>query len=152
MARCALFVSAPTVRFLNAMEQVCLLPVPQRRNIAADVYSAIAPLTGSVDRDHLRRCAQACQAERWRLIAAGVSDMADIHFARILITEQWLLARLELLSPASPVMEILAERRCRAVEAFVRDNISFPTAEIIPLHIRVSSLSTRGDDASKSAA
>jgi hypothetical protein len=134
------------------MEKAGLLPVAERRKIAAYVYSAISQFADKRQLDHLRRCAQACQAERWRLIAAGVCDIADVHFARTMITEQWLLARLELLSPASPVREILAERRCRAVEEFIRGNISFETAEIIPLHMRASGLTTPCDDAFKYAA
>jgi len=152
MARCAFFVSAPTVRFLNVMEQIGLLPTPQRRNIAADVYSAIAPLTGSVDRDHLRRCARALQDERWRLISSGVADIDNVRFVRATIFEQWLRAQLELLGSASPVTEILAERRCRAIEQFVRENFSPGTGEVIPLHVRALMSSTGRGDASKTAA
>ena len=152
MARCAFFVSAPTVRFLNAMEQVRLLPALQRRNIAADVYSAIAPLTGSTEFDHLRRCARALQDERWRLISSGVVDIANVRFARATIVEQWLRGQLELLGSVSPVTEILAERRCRAVEQFIRENFSPGTGQVLPLRPRGLMSSTGRGDASKTAA
>jgi hypothetical protein len=131
------------------MEEAGLLPIEQRGKIAADVSTAISELADERNLDHLRLCAQACQAERWRLVAAGANDLANVHFARVMITEQWLLARVELLSPGSPIREILAERRCRAVEEFVRG--SFKTAEIIPLHRKPRNLS-HADDASKAAA
>src|SRR5215217_925269 len=103
MSKCAYFVSAPTVRFLQAMDQMALLPAAQRRKIAADVYSDVKWLVGSRNIDELRRCAQGAQDERWRLISSGVCEMSNPRFARAAIAEQWILARRELLHPASPV-------------------------------------------------
>jgi hypothetical protein len=153
MSRCAFFASAPTIRFLQAMEQVRLLPAQQRRQIAADVYSEIKPLVGTRNADQLGGCAQAAQDERWRLTASGVREITDVRFARAAIAEQWMLAQLQLLRPASPVVEVLAERRCRAIEDFVSDNLSFETGEVIRLFAHVSIPSSTGRaDATKSVA
>lgn|SRR6266540_3555112 len=152
MSKCAFFMSAPTVRFLQAMEQVRLLPAAQRREIAVEVYSEIKPLVGSRNTDQLGRRAQVAQDERWRLISSGVREFTDVRFACTAIAEQWVLARLDLLRPASPVAEALAERRCRIIEDFVRDNLSFETGEVIQLHAHASVSSIGRPDASKSAA
>jgi hypothetical protein len=153
MSQCAFFVSAPTIRFLQAMEQVRLLPAPQRRQIAADVYSEIKPLVGTRNADRLGGRARAAQDERWRLISSGVREITDVRFARTAIAEQWVLAQLELLRPASPVAEVLAERRHRAIEDFVSDNLSFETGEVIQLRGHGAAASSTGrPNASKSAA
>ena len=152
MSRCAFFVSAPTVRFLRAMKQVSLLAAAQRWKIAIDVSSQIKSLVGSRDIDELRRCAQMAQGERWRLISSGIREMIDPRFARTAIAEQWLLARIELVHPTSPVAEILAERRCRIVEDFLLDNLSFETGEVIQLHSHAPASTTPRVDASRTAA
>src|SRR3954463_9588541 len=133
MARCAFFVSAPAVRFLKTLELAGLLPSPQRQAIAAGLSGAIASLART-DFDQLQRCARALQDERWRLISSGISTIADVTFARVTICEQWLRARLEVLRPTSPITEILAERICRAINEFVRDNSALPIGQVVPLH------------------
>jgi hypothetical protein len=40
------------------------------------------------------------------------------------MAEQWMLARLALVGGVSPVEEILAHKRCSAVETFISDNLS----------------------------
>jgi hypothetical protein len=119
MSRCAYFASAPTVRFLLAVEQLRLLPATQRRKIAAAVFAEISPLFGSRDIDELRRAARRAQDERWRLIYRNESRCPSHMMA-----EQWTLARLALVGGVSPVEEILAQKRCNAVETFISDNLS----------------------------
>src|SRR3954452_15805482 len=150
MARCAFFVSAPALRFLKALELVGMLPSPQRQAIAAGISGATVSLAGT-DFDHLQGCARALQDERWRLISSGISTIADVAFARVTICEQWLRARLEVLRPTSPVTEILADRICRAVEEFVRDNTALPSGQVIPLHGKAVA-SSSVDDTSRAAA
>jgi len=152
MSRCAYFVSAPTVRFLLAIERLGLLPAAQRRKIAADVYGEIKPFFASQDVDALRRAAQGAQDERWQLISRDVRAMTDTRFATVVITEKWMLARLELVLGAAPVAEVLAEKRCDVVEKFIGKNLSFGEGEIIPLHPHISLPETDREAASKSAA
>jgi hypothetical protein len=152
MSNCAYFVSAPTVRFLQAIEKLALLPSVQRRTIAADVYTAIKPLAGSCDVDALRRAADGAQAERWRLISSGVGEPTEPRFATVTLTEQWLLAQLELLKPASPVAEVLADKRCSAIELFIRHHLAFEHGEVVPLHAQASLPPTDQSDAARSAA
>jgi hypothetical protein len=153
MSRCAFFVSAPTVRFLRALQELSPLPSAQRRRIAADVYTRIKPLVGGVDVDELRRAAAEAQAERWRLISRGVCHMADVGFASVVLTEQWLLAQAELAEAGAPVREALAGKRSEAIEDFVRDNLAFEAGEVVHLHALASlRLSADQDGASKSVA
>jgi hypothetical protein len=136
MCRYAFFASAPTVRFLKLMERVEDLEPKKRRRVAASIYSRIKPLVSSDEPDELRTAAELAQAERWRLISQGISEIADERFAPAAIAEQWLRARLENIRAQSPVAEILAERRCRAVEQFLRNNLSFQDGEIVELRPR----------------
>jgi hypothetical protein len=152
MSNCAFFVSAPTVRFLRAIEQLALLPSAQKRTIAADVYTTIKPLVGSADVAALRRAVDDVQAERWRLISTGIGEPTDARFARVALAEQWLLAQLELLRATSPVAEVLAGRRCGAIESFIRGNLSFEDGEFVQLHGHAAAASIGEGDASKSAA
>jgi len=147
MSRCAFFVSAPTVRFLRALDQLGLLPATQRRKIAAAVYAAIKPLVGSRDLDELRCAALDAQAERWRLISGGINELSDVA-----ITEQWLLGQVDLVRAASPVAEVLAEKRCAAIENFIRDNIMIQSGEVIQLHGHASLRRTDRRSSSKTAA
>ena len=152
MSRCAFFVSAPTVRFLRALEQLRLLDAPQRRKIAAVVYGEIKPLVGSPDIDALRRAARVAQDARWRFISTGMRDMSDVRFASTVLAEQWLLAQVELVRAASPVAEVLAAKRSDAIEGFIRDHLSFETAEVIHLHALASLRRRAEHEASEAAA
>src|SRR5262245_9638243 len=96
MSKCAFFVSAPTVRFLQVLAGLGLLPTAQRRRIAAEVYSRIKPLVARPDIEELQQAAHDAQDERWRLISAGIDDMSDAGFASVALTEQWLRAQIEL--------------------------------------------------------
>jgi hypothetical protein len=119
MSRCAYFASAPTVRFLLAVQQLRLLPAMQRRKIAAAVFAEISALFGSREIDELRRAARRAQDERWRLIYRN-----ETRSPSLVMAEQWMLARIALAGGVSPVEEILAQKRCSAVETFISDNLS----------------------------
>jgi hypothetical protein len=149
----ALFVSAPTVRFLRAVEKVRLLPAAQRQTIAGAVYADIKPLIGCCDLDELCAAARVAQDERWRLVSSGTCDKADIRFATVVITEQWLRAQIELVRAAAPLAEVLAEKRRDVIEEFVRDNLYVESGEVVELHKNASSTrrEERGDS-SKTAA
>jgi hypothetical protein len=119
MSRCAYFASAPTVRFLLAVRQLRRLPAMQRRKIAAAVFAEISPLFGNREVDELRRAARRAQDQRWRLIYQN-----EPRSQSLVMAEQWMLARLALVGGVSPVEEILAHKRCSAVETFISDNLS----------------------------
>jgi hypothetical protein len=150
MSRSAFFASAPTMRFLRAMEQLRLLPALQRGKIAAAVHAEIAPLLANPDVDALRRGARAAQDERWRLISAGTRDMSDARFASVVVAEQWLLARLEVVGSAAAAIAALAEKRRNAIEDFIRDNL--PTGEVAQLYRHAASARRERAGSSKPAA
>jgi hypothetical protein len=131
--RIGYFASAPTVRFLQAMEGLCLLSATQRRKIAAAVFGEIGPLVGSRDIEELGRAARCAQDQRWRLIYRGVGEATDHRFHSTAIAEQWMLASLVLLRDASPLEEILAEKRCSVVETFIRDNLPSDCFDVVQL-------------------
>jgi hypothetical protein len=134
--RIAYFASAPTVRFLRAMERLRLLPATQRLKIAAAVFGEIGPLFGSRDIQELGRAARCAQDERWRLIYRGVGEATHLLHS-IAIAEQWMLASLALLRAASPVEEMLAEKRRSAVETFIRENLpNFDVVQFPPPAMR----------------
>jgi hypothetical protein len=122
------------MRFLRAMERLRVLPALQRRKIAAAVHAEIAPHAANPDVDALRRAARTAQDERWRLISAGTRDMTDDRFASVVVTEQWLLARLEIVGSAAAVTETLAEKRRNAIEEFIFGNLPGATGEIVQLY------------------
>src|SRR5262245_50058497 len=129
--RIGYFASDPTVRFLQAMERLRLLSTTQRLRIAAAVFGEIRPLFGSHDIDELGRAARSAQDERWRLIYRGVGEAADHRFHSTAIAEQWMLASLALLRAASPVEEMLAEKRCSAVETFIKENLPSESFDVV---------------------
>jgi len=152
MSRSAYFVSAPTLRFLRAVEQLRLLPAPQRRRIAAGVYAEIRPHIGSPNVEELCAAARAAQDERWRLIYCGRNDMTDARFAGVVVAEQWLVAQAELVRAARPVAEVLAEKRRDAIEGFIRDNLPAEGSEVIDLHAYAPHGRRDGAGSSKTAA
>jgi hypothetical protein len=127
-------------------------PPAQRRIIAAEVYTAVKPLVGTGDIEALRRAAAAAQAERWRLISTGVGELSDVRFATVFLAEQWLLAQLELVKAASPVAEVLAEKRCAAIESFIRAHLAFEDGEVVALHAQASLPPIDSSGAARSAA
>src|SRR5262249_57185989 len=76
----------------------------------------------------LRRRAQ---DQRWRLISQGISVLRHEYFGPVVLSEQWAVARMAMADNRSPVGQILAERRLRAIEMFIEDN--FPGG-LSPLH------------------
>src|SRR5262249_22826912 len=128
--RIAYFASAPTVRFLRAMERLRLLSATQRLKIAAAVFGEIGPLFGSRDIEELGRAARCAQDELWRLIYRGVGEATDLAQS-IAIAEQWMLASLALLRTASPMEEMLAEKRCGAVETFIRETLPSENFDVV---------------------
>ena len=129
--RTAYFASAPTVRFLQTMERLRLLPATQTLKIAAAVFGEIGPLFGSRDIEVLGRAARCAQDERWRLIYRGVGEATDHRFHITAIAEQWMLASIALLRAASPVEEMLAEKRRSAVEAFIKENLPSESFDVV---------------------
>jgi hypothetical protein len=150
MSRCAFFVSAPSVRLLRAIDELRQLPQAQRREIATAVLDRIEPLFSTRDQDALGRAARLAQDARWRLIAADVRQMSDPRFAGVVLTEQWLLARLELVRGGVPVAELLAEKRCAGIEAFLRDSLA--SAELVRLNPQAPARPIQQDDATRTAA
>jgi hypothetical protein len=151
MVASAFFVSAPTVRFLRALDRLRFLPAADRQKIASRVRAEIVPLVGCPDLDALGRASRRAQDERWRLISAGTRDATDVRLAGVVLTEQWLLAHAELMRAAAPIAEVLAEKRRDAIEAFVRDNLYAESGEVVDLHPYVSS-GPHDQDAAKTAA
>jgi len=124
-------VSAPTVRFLRLLEELRRLPDTQRRKIAAGVLLVIGPLFARSDADALRQAARGAQDERWRLISEGTRDQRDVDLARVTLTEQWILAHLEIAGADAFGAQTLAEKRCAAVEAFVAENVAPESFDMI---------------------
>jgi len=139
MVASAYFASAPTVRFLRAVDRLRLLPAAHRQQIASAVFARIKPFIGSHDLDEIRGAARAVQDERWRLIAAGGCKPTDAGFADIIIAEQWLLAQVEVVRAAAPIAEVLAEKRRDTIEEFIRDNLYADSGEVVALHAHASS-------------
>jgi hypothetical protein len=50
--------------------------------------------------------------------------ITDAEFASATMTEQWALAKIELITSLSITAQILAERRCDAIENFIRENLT----------------------------
>jgi hypothetical protein len=139
MVASAYFASAPTVRFLRAVDHLRLLPDDERQRIATAVFAKIKSHVGSFDLDALRAAARLMQDERWRMISTGPCRMSEARFASVVIVEQWLLAHAEIIRAAAPIAEVLAERRRDAIENFVRDNLYVDTSEVVELHTYASS-------------
>jgi hypothetical protein len=152
MVASAYFASAPTVRFLRAVDQLRLLPAANRQQIASAVLARIKPFIGSHDLDEVRGAARVVQDERWRLIAAGGCKPTDTGFADIIIAEQWLLAQVELMRAVAPIAEVLAEKRRDTIEEFIRDNLYADSGEVIPLHAHAAPQHQHHGDSSKTAA
>jgi hypothetical protein len=124
--------SAPTVRFLRTVAGLRLLPEPDRRKLAADLYSQIKPLVGTSDWAALRSAARDAQDCRWRLVSAG-TPRTDLQLTAVRLVEEWFVAQAEVLQPKTPVIEILAAKRADVVERFIRDHLSFESGEVVVL-------------------
>jgi hypothetical protein len=152
MVASASFESAPTMRFLRALDKVRALPVAARQKVAASVYAEIRPHIGSEDLDEIRAAMRLVQDERWRMISAGPCKMDDVRFASVLIAEQWLRAHIELVREGAPIAEILAQKRRDSIEEFMRDNLYADSGVVLDLHAYASARRTESRDAAKTAA
>ena len=61
-------------------------------------------------------------------------DAARAVVRGFVLMEQWIGARLEVVRGVPPVKEILAEKRCTAVERFILDNVSLESFDIVKLY------------------
>jgi hypothetical protein len=50
----------------------------------------------------------------------GARDAEDAEFARATMTEQWAIAKIELITSRPIIAQILAGRRCDAIQNFIR--------------------------------
>src|SRR5262249_44483203 len=132
--RLAYFASAPTVRFVRAIERLGRLSANQRLRIAADVFAEIEPLVGSRNIEELAGAARSAQDARWRLIYCGTREPSD-HLDSTAIADTWTLRSVELPRAASPVEELLARKRRSAVEEFVWDNLRSESSEMVRLEV-----------------
>ena len=105
------------------MHQLRFLAEQQQQQIAAAVFSEMRLLLGTSDLTALHQLRRHYQDERAILIYEGARDFSDSRYAAAALIEQWAIARSELLAPRSLAAEILAERCCKAIEDFVRDNL-----------------------------
>jgi hypothetical protein len=105
------------------MQELQSLPPETRRGIARRVADEIGPLLGKRAADRVRELRHRAQDERWRLLSQGFRSWADVRFGPVVLSEQWAIAKLEIIDGAHPIREILAERRLRTIESFVRDSL-----------------------------
>jgi lauroyl/myristoyl acyltransferase len=105
------------------MQELQTLPPEIRRGIARRVADEIGPLLGKRAADAVRELRRRAQDERWRLLSQGIRSWSDARFGPVVLSEQWAIAELEILDGAHPIREILAERRLRAIDFFLRDSL-----------------------------
>ena len=76
-----------------------------------------------MDLQDLRSLRRKAQEERALLIYAGARDFNDTEFAVATMVQEWASARLVLCGSDSVATKVPAERRTKAIEDFVRDNL-----------------------------
>jgi len=111
-----------TRRLLRQLENAGLLPREHRARIARGVFAAIGPHTETNDAHELRQLRRRAQDDRARLMYTGARDFSDVQFAVATLVEQWAVAKMELIAPRSN--DVLAQRRCQAIEEFARRNFA----------------------------
>jgi hypothetical protein len=112
-----------TARFLRSMHQLRFLPEKHQQQIAAAVFAEIQPLLETDNLAALHQLRRRYQDERAVLIYDGARDFSDSRYAAAVLIEQWAIARAEIVMRRSLATEVLAERCCKAIEDFVRDNL-----------------------------
>jgi hypothetical protein len=117
------FLVSPTQRFLRHMQEVRSFPQERRRRIAVQVFADIRAYLDVRNAGDLQELRRNAQERRATLIYAGARDFTDVRFAAATIIEQWALARMKSVATWSLATEVLAERICRAVEDFLRENL-----------------------------
>jgi hypothetical protein len=115
--------SGSTARFLRSMHQLRFLEQQRQQQIAAAVFAEIQPLLDTQDIVALHQLRRYYQDERAVLLYDGARDFSDSGYAAAVLIEQWAIARAEMIRPRSLAAEVLAERCCKAIEDFVRDNL-----------------------------
>jgi hypothetical protein len=105
------------------MQELQSLPHETRRRIATGAADEIKPLLRNRAADAVRELRRRAQDERWRLVSQGIRNWTDVRFGPVALSEQWAIARLEVIDGAHPIREILAERRLRAIESFLRESL-----------------------------
>ena len=105
------------------MQELQSLPAATRRGIATSAVEEIRPLLKSRAADAIRALRHRTQDERWKLVSQGIAGWQDVRFGAVALSEQWAIARLEIIEGAHPIREILAERRLRAIESFLRESL-----------------------------
>jgi hypothetical protein len=116
-------VTAPTERFLRRIEELRSLPAEMRQHIAARAADEIRPVVGSRAAEAVQELRRRAQDQRWRLISQGISAVRHERFGAVMLSEQWAVAKLAMADDRSPIGQILGERRLRAIEAFLQDNL-----------------------------
>ena len=76
-----------------------------------------------MDLQDLRSLRRKAQDERAALLYAGARDFNDIAFAVATMMQEWASAKLELCGSDTLATKVPAERRIKAIEDFVRDNL-----------------------------
>ena len=117
------FVTKPTERFLRRIEELRSLPAEMRQHIAARAADEIRPVVGSGVAETVQELRRRAQDQRWRLISQGTSVLRHECFGPVMLSEQWAVAKLAMADDRSPIGQILGERRLRAIEAFLQDNL-----------------------------
>jgi hypothetical protein len=117
------FLTRSNERFLRSIFQMRCLAKEHRRQIAAHVFAEIQSLLETDDIVQLRQLRRQYQHERALLIYDGARDFSDPRYAAAVLIEQWAIARSEIIMRRSLVTEVLAERCCKTIEDFVRDNL-----------------------------
>jgi hypothetical protein len=117
------FVTAPTERFLRRIEELRSLPAEMRQHIAARAADEIRQAVGSGAAEAVQELRQRAQDQRWRLISQGIDAERHECFGAVMLSEQWAVAKLAMTNDTSPIGQILGERRLRAIEAFLQDNL-----------------------------
>jgi hypothetical protein len=115
--------TSSTKRLLQVVEQLRSLPEMQRRTIASRVFAELSPWLDTMDLQDLRSLRRKAQDERALRIYAGARDFSDIEFALATMMQEWVSAKLELCGSDSLATKVPAERRIKAIEDFVRDNL-----------------------------
>lgn len=94
-----------------------------RQHIAARAADEIRPVVGGGVADPIQELRRRAQDQRWRLISQGIGLAQHEYFGPVVLSEQWAVAKMAMADDRSPIGQILGERRLRAIEAFLQDNL-----------------------------
>jgi hypothetical protein len=105
------FLLRSTQRFFHEMQRIRSLPKMQRTRIAIGVLADIRPYLQIEDAGDLQELRRYAQERRALLTYEGARDFTDVRFATATMTEQWAIAKSQLVASRSLAMDILAELR-----------------------------------------